>query len=386
MSQRLYWLSVLNHVSFALFNITNRKLMPSLVKHEAISPVTDTPEADIRKTGAHPDHWYPLARSTDVKPGSLLGGYFAGDPVVLVRTTSGKIFALEDRCAHRQVPLHAGVVDGENIQCCYHGWTFDCQGNCVNIPYVGKSDRIPRGVKSYPCKEAYGLIFIYPGNPDKLEQAEFPDMPTWADQKYKTRYLDSQVNCHYSFLHENLMDMNHQFLHRKLMSRIKTTYLGIREGDNWIEVDYTFSRTGKQPIGEKFILGARPDATDERPKDLMTVRTGYPHQTLKFWTAGSEEPALDLWITYVPVDKEQRTNHTFGLMNIRKPGIPGLIHALWPFIIWFTEGIFTEDRWVVEMEQDAFDKQGKDCNQEIFPVILALRDVLIRNGLPIQYN
>ncbi|KAF7962081.1 hypothetical protein AWV80_25955, partial [Cupriavidus sp. UYMU48A] len=42
------------------------------------------------------------------------------DPIVLVRTESGTIFALEDRCAHRQVPLHAGVVEGEFIRCGYH--------------------------------------------------------------------------------------------------------------------------------------------------------------------------------------------------------------------------------------------------------------------------
>ena len=28
------------------------------------------------------------------------------------------------------------------------------------------------------------------------------------------------VNCHYSFLHENLLDMNHQFLHRGVVGRI----------------------------------------------------------------------------------------------------------------------------------------------------------------------
>lgn len=358
--------------------------MPILTSTQKIDQPTHEPGTDIRKTGAHPNHWYPLARSKDLKPGKLIGKSFAGDPIVLVRTESGKTFALEDRCAHRQVPLHAGNVNGENIQCCYHGWIFDSDGMCVNIPYVGRSDRIPKGVRSYPCREEYDLIFIYPGDKGKLTDAIFPEMPSWSDDAYKTRYLDSEVNCHYSFLHENLMDMNHQFLHKKLMSNIKTTFLGIREGTDWLEVDYTFSRVGKQPLGEKFILGHRQDATTERPKDLMTVRTGYPHQTLKFWTTGSTEPALDLWITYVPVDKEQRVNHTFGLMNIKKPGIPGLINILWPFIVWFTEGIFTEDRWVVEMEQDAFDRQGKDCNQEIFPVILSLRDLIIKNGIPIN--
>ncbi|MGI9229187.1 MAG: Rieske 2Fe-2S domain-containing protein [Gammaproteobacteria bacterium] len=339
--------------------------------------------ADIRKIRAHPDYWYPLARSKDVKKGKTISRSFAGEPIVLVRTESGALFALEDRCAHRQVPLSKGVVCGESIQCCYHGWVYDHSGKCINIPYVGKSDAVPRGVRSYACREEYGLIFVFPGDQDKQHTVALPDVPCWHDKHYKTRYLDRQVRCHYSFLHENLMDMNHQFLHRGIMSKIHTSFLDLREGDDWVEVDYTFSRTGRQPVGEKIMLGRRSAPSTTRPGDLMTVSTRYPHQQLKFWTAGSEHPALDLWITYVPIDKQQRINHTFGLMNIRKPGIPGLMELLWPFIIWFTEGIFTEDRWVVEMEQAAHDQQGSDWNQEIFPVIIRLRNMLIRRGLPL---
>ncbi len=338
---------------------------------------------DLRKTGAHPDHWYPLARSKDLTPGKAISRRFAGEPIVLVRTKTGQVFALEDRCAHRQVPLSEGVVCGENIQCCYHGWVYDHTGRCINIPYVGKSETMPRGVCAYACREEYGLIFIFPGDQGLSASAAFPDVPSWHDKHYKTRYLDRQVACHYSFLHENLMDMNHQFLHRGIMSKIQTAFLDLREGRDWVEVDYTFSRTGRQPIGEKVMLGRRPPPTAGRPKDLMTVSTHYPHQRLKFWTAGSTEPALDLWITYVPVDKSQRINHTFGLMNIRKPNMPGLMQVLWPFVIWFTEGIFAEDRWVVEMEQTAFDQQGADWNQEIFPVIIQLRELLLRKGTPI---
>lgn len=338
---------------------------------------------DLRRTGIHPDHWYPLLRSKKLKPGRAVGVTFAGEPIVLVRTASGRLFALEDRCAHRQVPLHAGVVSGEHIQCCYHGWTYDRTGHCVNIPYVGRSDAVPRGVRSYPCREQYGLIFVFPGRADAAAAAPFPDVPAFADRHYKTRYLDHEVDCHYTFLHENLMDMNHQFLHRGIMATIRTTFLGLREGEDWVEVDYTFSRSGKQPVGEKFILGQRPYPSAQRPRDLMTVRTQYPHQILKFWTAGSEHAALDLWITYIPVDREQRRNHTIALMNIRKPGVPGLIELLWPFIVWFTNGIFAEDKWVVEMEQRAFDSQGADRNQEIFPVIQKVRALLLRKGIPI---
>ena len=341
-----------------------------------------TPTSDLRKTGIHPDYWYPLARSKDLKKGKMLGVSFAGDPIVLVRTESGQIYALEDRCAHRQVPLHCGVVHGEHLQCGYHCWTYDRTGNCIGVPYLDKNQPRPAGVRSYPCREAYGLVFVFPGAVSRVEEVEFPNVSLEGDPQYKTRYLDRQVSCHYSFMHENLMDMNHQFLHRRLMGGIRTVFLELRERTHAVEVDYTFSRIkGAQPLGEKLILGSTKQSADGPKHDLMTICTEYPYQTLKFWTAGSTDPALNLWNVYVPLDRAQRMNHTFGLMMVRKPSIPGLIHLLWPFIVWFTDGIFGQDRWIVEEEQKAFDRQGADWNQEVFPVIQSLRSLLGREGI-----
>ncbi|HUA87956.1 MAG TPA: Rieske 2Fe-2S domain-containing protein, partial [Steroidobacteraceae bacterium] len=79
---------------------------------------------DLRRVDTHPDYWYPLAWSTELKPGKTLGRRFAGDPIVLYRGSQGRVFALEDRCAHRQVPLHLGVVDGDELRCHYHGWSY----------------------------------------------------------------------------------------------------------------------------------------------------------------------------------------------------------------------------------------------------------------------
>jgi len=342
-------------------------------------------DRDIRKTGIHPDYWYPVAQSKQVQLGKAIGVTFAGEPIVLVRTLSGKLFALPDRCAHRQVPLHSGVVNEDCIQCGYHGWTYDSSGQCINVPYLSTDQGRPKGVGNYPCREAAGLIFVFPGDPTQQETVPFPDLSRHDDPTYKTRYLSRRVACHYSFLHENLMDMNHQFLHRRLMGGIRSVYLDLRQGENWIEVDYTFRRyKGKQNLGEKFILQRSPppsSSSGKKAKDLMTIRTEYPYQYLQFWTAGSENPALDLWIVYVPLDKAQRTNHTYGLMMIRKPNIPGLMELLWPFIVYFTEGIFKEDQFIVEEEQKAFDRQGADWNQEIFPVICSLRKILVGQGI-----
>src|SRR3989338_1165591 len=327
----------------------------------------DSPGPGLRQIGVHRDHWAPVPRSPQWAPGRTLAAAWAGEPIVLVRTERGSLYALENRCAHRQVPLSEGVVAGEQIRCGYHGWTYDGSGRCVSVPYLAPKAALPNGVRRYPCREAYGLLWVFPGAPALATDDRVPSLPSHADPEYKTRYLDREIRCHYSFMHENLLDMNHQFLHRRLMGGIRTTLLDLTAGDDWLEARYTFDRvSGRQSLGEKFMAG-RPTGPGRR--DLMVIRTQYPYQTLQFIRADQTKPALDLWLAYVPVDRPQRRNHSVGLMMIRRPGLPGLIQLFWPFIVLFTEGIFAQDRRVVELEQAAYDAQGADWNQQIFPLI-----------------
>ncbi|MDB5362896.1 MAG: ferredoxin [Rhodospirillales bacterium] len=345
---------------------------------DAIAHVSST--RDLRRVDAHPDHWYPLAWSRDVKPLRPYAARFSGQPIVLVRPKEGPVFALEDRCAHRQVPLSEGVVTGCAIRCCYHGWTYDAAGACIDVPYLGKG-KAPNGVRAYPCCERDGLVLVWPGDPRAV--TPLGPLGAAADPRFKTRRFGQEVRCHYTFMHENLMDMNHQFLHRRQMGQIAPRYLGRRVGEDWLEIDYSFARTaGKQPLGEAVILGGRRSLT-ENPvhRDLMTIRTEYPHQSLRIWTSG-DEPVMHLWIGYTPVDAEQRLNRTFGLLSVRRPKIPGLLDLAWPALIWFTNRIFAEDRRIVELEQAAHDSQGADWNQEVFPPIRELRALLAANGRP----
>uniref|UniRef100_A0A8J4M7A5 Aromatic ring-hydroxylating dioxygenase subunit alpha n=1 Tax=Acidicaldus sp. TaxID=1872105 RepID=A0A8J4M7A5_9PROT len=342
------------------------------------------PVRDLRRVGVHPDHWYPLAWSRELKLGGSLAVRFAGEPIVLVRPRNGEVFALEDRCAHRQVPLSRGVVQGATIRCCYHGWSYDGSGHCVDVPYLGK-DKLPNGVRSYPCREAGGLILVFPGDPARALAVPLPELGSVADSRYRTRRFGDVVACHYSFMHENLMDMNHQFLHRRQMGQIRPRFLGQRRGENWLEAKYSFARTGgKQPLGEAAIFGQRRPATSARSlaeRDIMTIRTEYPYQTLRIHTR-DETPVMDLWIAYVPLDQAQRSNRTFGLLSVRRPKIAALLDLAWPLLVLFTERIFREDREIVTLEQAAHDAQGGDRNQEVFPVIRDLRALLAACGAP----
>jgi renierapurpurin 18,18'-hydroxylase len=355
-----------------------------------ISAANSPNNFDLRRVGAHPDYWYPVAWSDELRPGRTLGRRFAEQPIVLYRSASGTAFALEDRCAHRQVPLHLGVVCGEQLKCHYHGWTYEGSGKCVGIPYLGK-DRLPAGVKSYPVREVDGLIFVFPGDPSLAESRLLGTLGSSQRKDYKTRRLNRQVACHYTFMHENLFDMNHQFMHRKQMGSIRAQCLGRQHGEDWAQVEYSFSRTeGKSSVGERVIvdLVRTRSAAKKDFSDHMRIRTDYPSQSLKVWVGRdikqTDDPVLDVWLGYTPLDAEQRTNRTYGYLSVKKPPIPGLIHLAWPFVVWFTENIFREDKDIVEHEQRAHDAQGGDWNNEVFPPLKDLRSVLARCGKPMD--
>jgi phenylpropionate dioxygenase-like ring-hydroxylating dioxygenase large terminal subunit len=343
---------------------------------------------DLRRVGAHPDYWYPVAWSEELKAGRALGRRFAGDPIVIYRGKSGQVFALEDRCAHRQVPLHLGVVIGDDLKCHYHGWTYNCSGKCIGVPYFG-TERLPNGVKSYPAREVDGLIFVFPGDAALAESRLPAALGSSQRTDYKTRRLNREVACHYTFMHENLFDMNHQFMHRKQMGSIRARCLGRSHGENWAQVEYSFARSeGKQSVGEHVIVDLMRKRGEPKKdfSDHMRIRTDYPTQSLRVWVGRdiktTDEPVLDVWLGYTPLDAAQRTNRTYGYLSVKKPKIPGIIHAVWPLVTWFTENIFREDKEIVEFEQRAYDAQGTDLNNEVFPPLRELRAVLARCGRP----
>lgn len=338
---------------------------------------------DLRRVGANPDFWYPVALSRSVRSRRVVATAFAGERIALYRGESGAVHALEDRCAHRQVPLSMGVVEGETLRCCYHAWAYRGDGRISQIPYLSQGDaRPPRGVRGYPVREAYGLVFVFPGDPEQAAGTALPDLPAFGSPKYKNMTFSRTVRCHYSFMHENLLDMNHQFLHRGVVGKLRPELLEYRTGPRSVEARYLFTHAGGKRNRAAGLLAAEGIGGSDSA-DVMTIRTEYPYQTLDLVPEGAERPAYCLWAAYVPEDAEQRTCHAYGLLMIEKPGIPGALHLAWPLIRRFTERVFAEDRMAVEAEQRAWEEQGEDRNHEIFPLILDVRAVLRSNGVPL---
>ncbi len=338
--------------------------------------------SDLRRAGINPDFWYPVALSASVRKEKAFAARFAGQRIALYRGAGGTVYALEDRCAHRQVPLSMGVVEGEVLRCCYHAWAYRGSGRISQIPYLPKgAARPPRGVRAYPVREAYGLVFVFPGDPDQSAAMPLPQLPEFDSARHKTMTFSRTVACHYSFLHENLLDMNHQFLHRGVVGRIQPQLLDYQAGPHSVEARYLFSHVGGKKSRGAGLLAA---GAGRAAPHVVTIRTAYPYQTLQLAAEGGGSPAFSLWAVYVPEDAEQRTSHAYGLLMIAKPPVPAALNLAWPFIRRFTERVFAEDRTAVEAEQRAWDEQGQDRNHEVFPLILDVRGVLRSNGVPIR--
>ena len=86
-------------------------------------------------------------------------------PLVLGRDARAVLFALQDACPHRGMPLSCGHFDGAQVECSYHGWRFDAHtGQCQFIPSLTadqklKVDRIYAG--SYACEEHDDFIWVF---------------------------------------------------------------------------------------------------------------------------------------------------------------------------------------------------------------------------------
>ena len=92
-----------------------------------------------------------------------------GERLVAFRNTSGKIGLIDAYCAHRGAELFFGRNEENGLRCVYHGWKYDVEGNCVDMPNEPAESRFKEKVRmaAYPCAEHGGLIWAYLGPRDR---------------------------------------------------------------------------------------------------------------------------------------------------------------------------------------------------------------------------
>ena len=97
-----------------------------------------------RAAGMDPDYWYAVEDMRRVKPGTVVEVIFWKRSIALFRGKDGAFYAIDNRCAHRQLKLSMGEVQGCRLVCAYHGWQYDGSGRCVGIPHDLSGRDLPK--------------------------------------------------------------------------------------------------------------------------------------------------------------------------------------------------------------------------------------------------
>jgi phenylpropionate dioxygenase-like ring-hydroxylating dioxygenase large terminal subunit len=140
-----------------------------------------------------------------------------GEELVLFRDEFGKLGLLGLHCPHRGTSLEYGDIEDGGIRCPYHGWLFNIQGQCLEMPAEPKDSQFPRKVKhlSYPVREEGGLVFAYMG-PDQNDPPPLPKYSPLIDRGGQ-RQIEQVRHCEYNWFnfYENSADPAHIcILHR----------------------------------------------------------------------------------------------------------------------------------------------------------------------------
>jgi len=150
--------------------------------------------------------WYPISFSHDLKD-QPISATLLDQRLVIWRTAAGLSVA-NDICLHRGIPLSMGRVQSDQLVCKYHGFHYSSDGRCVLIPAQPGASIPPKlCLKTYPVKEAYGLIWTCLAGDDRTP---LPDFPEWEDADYQQILPDAvNLNAAAGRQVEGFLDVSH---------------------------------------------------------------------------------------------------------------------------------------------------------------------------------
>jgi phenylpropionate dioxygenase-like ring-hydroxylating dioxygenase large terminal subunit len=157
------------------------------------------------------NNWFVAALDNEVTSTRPLARMICGKPIVMYRTTSGNVAALEDRCMHRGMPLSEGKVcdEGRSIMCPYHGLEYDHTGACVKVPSQASIPRMMK-VTTYPVVERYNFVWLWPGDPALADPATIPVLPYAENPDFELFNLAHiEYKSDWQLVYDNVMDLTH---------------------------------------------------------------------------------------------------------------------------------------------------------------------------------
>ncbi|MEI7500384.1 MAG: aromatic ring-hydroxylating dioxygenase subunit alpha [Bacteroidota bacterium] len=311
------------------------------------------------------NQWYVILGSREVKNNQVIGIKRFGENLVVWRDKQGNPGAAIDKCPHRGIKLSLGKIKDDHLQCPFHGFEYDQNGECKLIPGNGKSTPVPDHIRAsaYTVKEANGFLYLWYTN-QPANTGTLPPLPWFddLDNSLFTSDMKDHWKAHYSRVIENQLDVVHvPFIHRTTIGRgigpvVNGPYTKVFENG------LSYWPANEQDTGQKPL---RPDQMPEPTNKETFLTFLFPN----LWQNHIMEK-LRVVVAFVPVDE---TNTVLYLRTYQKMVTIPIIRNIF---LWIT-GLYNrivlhQDRRVVETHQPQETKLKMDENliSGDFPIII----------------
>ena len=327
-----------------------------------------------RVAGLHPDYWYAVEHARALPRGRAVEVKFWNQSIALFRGDDGGVRALENRCAHRHLPLTLGSVEGCRLTCMYHGWSYDESGRLADVPHDRFGHPMPAvGLRAYPARVRYGLVWIFPGDPARAAERRIPDIPELEGRdRWACVPLDFTWRAHHSLIVDNVSDFSHAWLHRKYRPFSDARLTRCEAIGDRVYVGYQ-TKVGRGKISGLFVDRRRVNT------DAMDLCYEYPYQ----WSDTGGK--IKHWCFSLPID--ERTTRTFFLFYFESLRVPltrvRIPRALMTPLLRVANRLLVapllrQDGAAVEAEQQAYERHHALPVPDLNPAVALFQQLTVR--------
>ncbi|MEM7675080.1 MAG: Rieske 2Fe-2S domain-containing protein, partial [Myxococcota bacterium] len=227
----------------------------------------------VRAAGLDPNYWYAVEHSSALKTKQVTKVTFWGRSAAVYRGADGRVRAIEDRCAHRQLPMSQGQVVGNQLVCTYHGWKYNGIGELVDVSHDTFGRGLPKcRLQHFPVRERYGLIWIFFGDIERADVTPMPEIPELeGNDAWACVPIDFTWRAHHSMIIDNVSDFTHAYLHRRFRPFEDAKLTALEERDDKVYLSYE-TKVGRGRISGMFVDRNRVDT------NAMDLCYDYPYQ------------------------------------------------------------------------------------------------------------
>lgn len=201
-----------------------------------------------------PTGWFQVAWSDEIGIGDVHRMTYFDQEMIAWRAQSGRLTVMNAYCEHLGAHLgYGGSVDGEVLQCPFHGWQWNHEGRNVCIPYQDRPNR-GRRMRTYPVVERNDSVYIWHDLQGREPFFDAPDIfadfgdRTAQDYYPQQRLFRQGLELHPQYVLENGVDFAHfKYVHQTPIVPVFTRH-DFAEPVSYVDFTITFEGDDGQSI------------------------------------------------------------------------------------------------------------------------------------------